>query len=198
MGSYKSLKMEKIKIVLASGSPRRKNLLKEAGFDVEVISNHVEEDFPDNLPVEDVATFLAHKKAKGNQQNIPKDTFLLTADSTVIWNGKLLGKPINRAMAIDYLNRLSNQMHTVITGVCLIKNQKEQIFKAITKVTFGPLLDEEIDFYLDHYQPYDKAGSYGLQEWIGLCKIVKIEGTHSNVMGLPIYEVYQNIMNWKD
>ena len=190
--------MKKIRIILASGSPRRKNLLEEAGFKVEVINNHVEEDFPDNLPVEEVATFLAHKKAIGNLQNIPKDTFLLTADSTVIWNGRLLGKPENRAMAIDYLKQLSNQTHTVITGVCLIKNQKEKVFKAITKVTFGSLLDKEIDFYLDHYQPFDKAGSYGLQEWIGLCKIAKIEGTHSNVMGLPIYEVYQNIMNWVD
>ncbi len=190
--------MKKIKIVLASGSPRRKNLLEEAGFDVEVVSNHVEENFPNTLPVEEVATFLAHKKAMGNQHLLPKDTFLLTADSTVIWNGSLLGKPVNRTMAITYLKQLSNQTHTVITGVCLIKNQKKQIFKAITKVTFGSILDSEIDFYLDHYQPYDKAGSYGLQEWIGLCKITKIEGTHSNVMGLPIYEVYQNIMNWKD
>jgi septum formation protein len=115
----------------------------------------------------------------------------------VIWNEQLLGKPDNRAMAFEYLKNLSNQTHTVITGVCLIKNQQEKVFKAITRVSFGKLLDEEINFYLNKYKPFDKAGSYGLQEWIGLCKIEKIEGTHSNVMGLPVYEVYQNIKNWK-
>ncbi len=190
--------MEKIKIVLASGSPRRKNLLEEAGFEVEVVSNQVEEKFPDHLPKEEIATFLAHKKAREYPYEIPTNSFFLTADSTVICNGQLLGKPENKEMATEYLNQLSNHTHTVITGVCLIKNQKEKIFKAATQVTFGQLSGEEIDFYLNHYLPYDKAGSYGLQEWIGLCKIQKIEGTHSNVMGLPIYEVYQNIRNWKD
>lgn len=189
--------MENIKIILASGSPRRKYLLEEAGFEVEVVKNNVEENFPDDLPLEDIATFLAHKKAKGYPHKIPHDTFFLTADSTVIWNEQLLGKPDNRAMAFEYLKNLSNQTHTVITGVCLIKNQQEKVFKAITRVSFGKLLDEEINFYLNKYKPFDKAGSYGLQEWIGLCKIEKIEGTHSNVMGLPIYEVYQNIKNWK-
>lgn len=190
--------MEKIKIVLASGSPRRKKLLEEAGFEVAVVSNQVEENFPDNLPLDEVATYLAHKKAKGCKHQIPKDAFLLTADSTVIWNGQLLGKPLNKTMAVAYLNHLSNQTHKVITGVCLIKNQKEKTFKAVTQVTFGAIAAKEIEFYLDHYRPFDKAGSYGLQEWIGLCKIKKIEGTHSNVMGLPIYEVYQNIIGWKD
>jgi septum formation protein len=190
--------MKKIKIVLASGSPRRKNLLEEAGFTVEVVSNQVEENFPDHLPLDEVAPFLALKKAKEYPNPIPKNTFFLTADSTVLWNGQLLGKPVNKAMAVAYLNDLSNQTHTVITGVCIMKNQQHKILKAATSVTFGSLSAGEINFYLDQYRPFDKAGSYGLQEWIGLCKVEKIEGTYSNVMGLPIYEVYHTIMNWVD
>ena len=182
------------KILLASKSPRRKQLLQEAGFQFEVVPQSSDEDYPSHLSVEEIAPFLAQKKAQSVHWSFQNNQeVLLAADSVVILEGKLFEKPAGRNEAIAMLSALSGKTHLVITGVCLKNSVREIVFAGRTTVNMGVLSDEEMAFYVDQYQPFDKAGSYGVQEWIGLCKIDRIEGTYSNVMGLPMDLVYQHL-----
>lgn len=182
-----------MKLILASKSPRRKELLTQAGYDVEIYHKEVDETYPENLSVEEVAEFLAIKKANACQDKIVDDCILLTADSVVILDGTIYGKPKDYEDAFRILRELSGREHTVITGVCLKTASKQISFSGISKVVFDHLTDEEIQYYISKYEPYDKAGSYGVQDWIGLCKIKSISGTYSNIMGLPVNLVYENL-----
>ncbi|RMD71162.1 MAG: septum formation protein Maf [Bacteroidetes bacterium] len=181
------------KLVLVSKSPRRSQLLREAGFRFEVRTAEVDEVWPDDLPAEEVATYLARVKAEGSRHLLRPGEILLTADSVVILGGEVLGKPADRDEAIAMLERLSGNRHTVITGVCLLSQNRERVFAGRTEVWFWPMERDEIEWYVDRYRPYDKAGSYGVQEWIGLCRVRKIEGTYANVMGLPVDLVYEEL-----
>ncbi|MEM9820645.1 MAG: Maf family nucleotide pyrophosphatase [Bacteroidota bacterium] len=184
------------KIVLASKSPRRAQLLSEAGFQYEIRTKEVEEDYPEGLSVEEVPKFLARKKAHSMLDDIGEDEIILAADSIVALGTTIYGKPKNEAEAEATLRQLSGQQHQVITGVCLLNQQKEKCFAGISNVYFGELNEEEIQYYIHQFQPFDKAGAYGIQEWIGWCKIEKIEGTFANIMGLPTSLVYAALQDW--
>ncbi len=177
-------------IVLASKSPRRSQLLREAGFDFRVLPLDVDEDFPADMPVEEVAEYLARRKALAAAPAIQSDEVILAADSVVILDGEIFNKPADYDEAFRMIRRLSGRQHTVITGVCLLSATRERSFSGVSQVTFAGLNDAEIDYYIRSCQPFDKAGAYGVQEWIGLCKITHIEGTYANVMGLPVDKVY--------
>jgi len=184
------------KIILASQSPRRQQLLRQAGFQFDVKVNPINEDFPDDMPLDEVASFLAHNKAQAASHFLDEETILLTADSVVIVGNTILNKPADEQEATSMLRQLSDQMHRVITGVCLLSETKERVFSEEAKVYFDKLSEEEIEYYVEKYQPFDKAGGYAIQEWIGLCKINKIEGTYSNIMGLPMQRVYQELLKF--
>jgi len=179
-------------ILLASKSPRRRHLLELAGIPYELRSQDVDEDFPADLPAEAVAPYLAQKKARAAAYLLESEQqILLTADSVVILDGRIFNKPADRAEAQYMLDQLSGRRHTVITGVCLKSLKQEEVLSGVSQVYFKTLTKEEIDYYINQYQPFDKAGSYAIQEWIGLCKIRRIEGTYANIMGLPVDLVYE-------
>ncbi len=180
-------------LILVSKSPRRRQLLQEAGFTFRVEALEVDESFSADMPVESVAEHLALRKARAARYLIQEDEILLSADSVVIHEGRIYNKPQSYEEAFDMLRALSGQRHTVITGVCLLSADKERSFSDRSEVFFEPLGDEEIDFYIRRYRPFDKAGAYGVQEWIGLCKISRIEGSYANVMGLPVHRVYAEL-----
>jgi septum formation protein len=180
-------------IILASNSPRRKELMKMAGFEFEVKSKNVDENHPEGIKAEEIPVHLAAKKAKAFLSEIAEDQVVIGADTIVILNGKIYEKPINREDAVQMLAALSGQMHEVITGVCILSKQKEVVFSDTTKVYFNQLTREEIEFYVDNYKPFDKAGSYACQEWIGAVAINRFEGDYFNVVGLPINRVYQEL-----
>jgi septum formation protein len=182
-------------IILASSSPRRQYLMKEAGFTFTVEKPDVEEDFPAMLPAEQVARYLAAKKAEYFRLKM-HDEIIVTADTVVILNNTIMNKPQDRAEAIKMLSDLSGQTHKVMTGVCILSKEREETFDDTTEVTFVKLTPAEIEFYVDTYKPYDKAGAYGAQDWIGMVAIDKITGSYFNVMGLPIHKVYQHLKNW--
>ncbi|WP_282774451.1 Maf family protein [Phaeodactylibacter xiamenensis] len=183
-------------IILVSKSPRRRQLLEQAGFQFIIKPQDVPEDYPEDMPVEEVAPFLAQKKVRASMHALQGNGVLLGADSVVILDGVIYEKPKDRSDAQRILRELSGRKHTVITGVCLANERQERVFSGISRVHFDRLSDEEIDFYVDKYQPYDKAGAYAIQEWIGLCKINKIEGTYANIMGLPVDLVYQELQHF--
>lgn len=186
----------KQKLVLASQSPRRSQLLREAGFIFEVRPTDIPEDFPDDMPAFEVAPYLARKKAHAALASIQQGELILASDSVVICNGRIFNKPETPEVARQMLRELSGVTHTVVTGVCLCSSDKEHVFSGVSLVTFDTLTEEEITYYLETCKPYDKAGAYGIQEWIGLCKISRIEGTYSNVMGLPMDLVYKAIQQF--
>lgn len=179
-------------LILASSSPRRQYLMKEAGFNFTVEKPDVEESFPAELPAGQVAKYLALKKAEYFRPNM-NDEIIVTADTVVILGDKILNKPQDRNEAINMLTRLSGKTHLVMTGVCILSKEREISFDDTTEVSFKKLTTTEIEFYVDHYKPYDKAGSYGAQDWIGMVAIEKITGSYFNVMGLPIHLVYQHL-----
>jgi septum formation protein len=184
------------KVVLASKSPRRQQLLKELGIAFEIRTKETDENFDENLKREEIPLYLCRHKANAFKGEIAKDEILLTAD-TVVWiKGQVLNKPENEDHARVMLQSLSGNMHEVITGVCIKSQQQEKVFHCVTKVYFKTLSDQEITYYLNKYQPYDKAGAYGIQEWIGYVGIEKIEGSYYNVMGFPIKEVYDALINF--
>lgn len=184
------------KLILASASPRRAHLLEQAGFNFEVRPQNIEEVYPLDLAVEKIAPYLAQQKARAAKPQIEGNDIVLAADSVVILGQSIYEKPANADEARAMLQALSGQEHTVITGVCLLDHQKESVFSGITQVRFEKLTSDEIDYYIRHYEPYDKAGSYAIQEWIGLCKISGITGTYANVMGLPVDLVYRELERW--
>jgi septum formation protein len=182
-------------IILASSSPRRQFLMKEAGFEFTIEKPEVEETWPQELPVDQVARYLAAKKAEYFRPRI-HDEIIITADTVVILFDKILNKPLDKKEACEMLTMLSGRTHTVMTGVCIVSKEKEETFDDTTEVTFQSLTKEEIDFYIDQFKPYDKAGAYGAQDWIGMVAIKKISGSYFNVMGLPIHQVYQHLKHW--
>lgn len=191
-----SSNLKKTILILGSKSPRRSQLLSEAGFEIEVRIQDVDEDFEDTIPVIDVAEMLALRKANALKFSLLPHEILITADSVVILDNKIYNKPENYNDGVRMLAELSGRTHTVATGVCLTKANEQKSFTVTTDVTFDKMSPEEIDYYLKIHQPYDKAGAYGIQDWIGLCKVAKIEGSYSNVMGLPMREVYAAIQQF--
>ncbi len=181
--------MPTTQIILASQSPRRKELLKLMGFEFKIEVHEVEETFPDNLAAFEVALFIANKKAnafKGETTN----KIIITADTIVSIDNEILGKPLNAIDAKLMLQKLSGKVHEVYTAVCIYHNNQLISFYDTTQVTFKELSEPEIDFYIQTYQPFDKAGAYGIQEWIGLIGVVSINGSYTNVMGLPTEKLF--------
>jgi septum formation protein len=181
-------------IILASASPRRISLLKELNLSFDCCPLDVEELFPAHLKEHDVARFLARLKADAFPvEKLDDKTILITADTIVCLNDEIIGKPEDREHAIEMLRNLSGQMHKVITGVCIRNNENEVVFSNETDVYFCTLNDDEIIYYVDQFKPYDKAGAYGIQEWIGFIGIEKIVGSYFNVMGLPVQQLYREL-----
>ncbi len=178
------------KIILASGSPRRQQLLRALRVPFTVRTIPVEEDYPAHIPLDQVAEFLAEKKGQAYFSTLAEDELVITADTTVVVGTLLLNKPANATEARDMLSALSGRSHQVITGVCLTSIATNHTLVDSTTVHFRALSDEEISFYVAHHQPYDKAGGYAIQEWIGLIGIEKIEGSYFNVVGLPVEKLY--------
>lgn len=179
-------------IILASNSPRRKELLAglDIPFDVRVIDG-IDESFPHDLLTKDIAGYIAKKKADAYQQTMAADELIITADTIVILGQKVMGKPKDAAEAVGMLQELSGHTHQVITGVCLTTKEKQVSFSVETDVTFKTLTDEEIHYYVEHYRPFDKAGAYGIQEWIGHVGVTGMNGSYFNVMGLPVQRIYE-------
>lgn len=182
--------------ILASKSPRRQQLLQTLGIEFKVITKEIEEIYPRNLTKEEIPVFLAKLKAKPFLSELGSNDLLITADTIVWQNGKVLGKPTDKTEAITMLNELSGNEHQVISGVCLSSCSKQISFFATTNVQFKILSDQEIEHYVSHFKPYDKAGAYGIQEWIGSIGISHIEGSFYNVMGLPIQKLYEEIQKF--
>jgi septum formation protein len=179
-------------IILASQSPRRKQLLEWANVDFEVQVSNTNEDFPPELPLSEVPIFIAKAKAVAIKNlNINSDKPIVAADTIVIIDNEVLGKPTNRENAFDILKKLNGKKHRVITGVVVLLNDEEVSFSETTLVEFNLLTDEQLWYYIDQYKPYDKAGAYAIQEWIGVVGIKCIEGDFYNVMGLPINKLYK-------
>lgn len=180
-----------MKLILGSKSPRRKELLSLLGFSFEVRTKETDETFPETLNCTEVAQFVAEKKTEALFSELSEDEVLICSDTIVVIDDQILGKPIDQADAITMLEKLSGREHSVITGVVISSLEKHVSFSVTTNVFFQPLSAEEIRYYVDKFQPYDKAGSYGIQEWIGYAAIERIEGSYNNVVGLPTHEVYQ-------
>ena len=183
-------------IILGSASPRRKELLSGLGIDFTVQSIDVEETYPDYLRGVQIPVYLAEKKANAFADHLADNTILITADTIVLLDEQVLGKPVDREDARRILNSLSGRNHLVITGVCIRNASKSKSFHAVSEVRFAILKEEEIEYYLDHYKPYDKAGSYGIQEWIGYIGVEQITGSFYNVMGLPVQRLYNELKKW--
>ncbi len=182
----------KEKIILVSASPRRKQILSDAGFPFEVVPASVDESFDPNLPPARVPEMLAHRKVEAFG-NADPGKVIIGADTVVIIQGALLNKPENREQAAEMLSRLSGKVHEVVTGVCIQSRLGTRTFADTTRVHFKTLSSEEIAFYIDHFRPFDKAGAYGVQDFIGMIGIERLEGSFYNVMGLPIHLVYEHL-----
>jgi septum formation protein len=180
-------------ILLASNSPRRKELLAGLGLTFEVRVKEVHEDFPEHMQREEVAEYLASHKADAYAADL-QDEVLITADTIVCLGERILNKPADATEAFEMLRSLSGRAHEVITGVCLMTKETKTVFHDVTKVYFKELTDEEINYYIEHYKPFDKAGAYGIQEWIGMIGIEKIEGAYFNVVGLPVQKLYTHLL----
>lgn len=182
------------KIILASNSPRRKELLAGLGLPFEVcVLEGIDESYPDDLPVSEVALYIAGKKAEAYRATLADDELVITADTVVIVDDEILGKPVDESDAVRMLRAISGRTHQVTTGVCLLTHEKDLCFAVTTDVTFKALTDQEIHYYIDHYHPFDKAGAYGIQEWIGYIGVTGLHGSYYNVMGLPVQRIYEAI-----
>ncbi len=180
------------KYVLASNSPRRRELMAGLGIDFEVrVMKDVSESYPANLPACDVPAYIAREKAAA--YDIACDELLVTADTVVIVDNQILGKPVDAADARRMLRLISGRSHEVVTGVCLTTADKQRTFSVASEVTFKMLTDDEIDYYIHHYRPFDKAGAYGIQEWIGYVGVTALRGSYFNVMGLPVQRIYEEL-----
>ena len=179
-------------IILASNSPRRKELLAglDIPFEVRVLDD-IDESFPHDLPTKEIAGYISKKKADAYQQTMAADELIITADTIVVLGQEVMGKPKDAAEAHRMLRELSGKTHQVITGVCLTTKERQTCFSVETDVTFKDLTDEEIHYYVEHYRPFDKAGAYGIQEWIGYIGVTGMNGSYFNVMGLPVQRIYE-------
>ena len=184
-------KLKKYKLILASGSPRRQQFFKDLDLDFEIRLKEVEEIYPVELKAEQITDYLAELKANAFSDELLANEILITSDTIVWHNNKALGKPKDEQDAFNILKSLSNTTHEVITSVCFKTNTTTTILNELTKVTFNELSDQAIRYYLENYKPYDKAGAYGIQEWIGFIGVSKIEGSYANVMGMPTDKVYE-------
>jgi len=181
-------------IILSSQSPRRQELLKNIGLNFKIkVKENVDESYPSNLPAREIAEYLAVKKLKAYKEHFTQNTLIITADTVVIKRDDVLGKPNSKEEAVAMLENLSDTYHTVTTGVCIATLEKQASFTSATKVFFSKLSEKEIEHYIETYRPFDKAGSYGIQEWIGYIGIEKIEGCFYNVMGLPLHQLYKTL-----
>jgi septum formation protein len=183
----------KFRIILASQSPRRQQLLKELGLKFEVRIKDFPETFPENLIGSDIALYVARQKADLFKSEIADNEIVITADTIVWCNNMVLGKPVDKDDATRILRHISGKTHEVITGVCLLSKEKEKSFSVSTNVTFEIITDEEIEFYIKNFHPFDKAGAYGIQEWIGIIGCSSIEGSYFNVVGLPVHQLYKEL-----
>ncbi len=183
-------KLEKYRLILASGSPRRQQFFKDLDLDFEIRLKEIDEIYPVELQAEEITDYLAVLKASAFEGELEPGEILVTSDTIVWHNNTALGKPKDEQNAFEILKSLSNATHEVITSVCFKTNVKEDVLHEVTKVTFKELSDDAIRYYLKNYKPYDKAGSYGIQEWIGFIGVSKIEGSYANVMGMPTDKVY--------
>ncbi|MCA6422720.1 MAG: septum formation protein Maf [Flavobacterium sp.] len=188
-------KLKNYKVILASGSPRRQQFFKDLDLDFEIRLKEIEEVYPDNLQGVEITNYLAELKAKPFDGEIAENEILITSDTIVWLNNKALGKPKDYSDAFIILNSLSNTTHEVITSVCFKTKWKIETLFDVTKVTFNTLSDDAIHYYLENYKPFDKAGAYGIQDWIGLIGITKIDGSYTNVVGLPTNLVYHYLNN---
>ena len=185
-------------IILASQSPRRRELLKGLDIDFRIEVIDVDESYPNGMMGVEIPMYLAEKKANAYRSIMQDNTLLITAD-TIVWHeGRVMNKPSNETEARQMLTKLSGKTHQVITGVCISSLRKRRVFHVISEVRFARLTDAEIDYYLDNYKPYDKAGSYGVQEWIGFVGVEHINGSYFNVMGLPVQRLYNELKRWAE
>lgn len=192
-------KLKPYRLLLASQSPRRRELMTSCGLPYEPAPKYdCEEVYPADLPAEEVPLYLSQLKSRAYPEPLTSGDILLTADTVVVLDGEVLGKPHGREDAVGMLRRLSGRRHTVVSGVTLRNAERMHTFEARTSVWFRTLSDEEIEYYIDTYRPFDKAGSYGIQEWIGYAAIERIEGSFYNVMGLPIQKVYVELDKFLD
>ena len=181
-------------IILASNSPRRRELLAGLGIDFEVrVLPDIEENYPPTLPVSQIAQYIAKEKALAYREMMTDDQLIITADTVVIAAGEVMGKPVDAADAYRILRKLSGCKHQVITGICLTSTAVQREFSVTTDVAFKQLTDDEIHYYINHYHPFDKAGAYGIQEWIGYIGVTGLEGSYFNVMGLPVQRIYTEL-----
>lgn len=183
-----------MKYILASGSPRRKELLAGLGIDFEVrLLEGIDESYPTGLTGEEIAKHISLQKAEAYRPTLANDELVITADTIVYLDGQVLGKPKDEADACRMLHSLAGKTHQVITGVTLLTAQQTRSFASVSQVTFAPLTEDEINYYVTHYHPLDKAGAYGIQEWIGFVGVERIEGSYFNVMGLPVQRLYTEL-----
>lgn len=186
--------LDNYKILLASKSPRRRELLQQLRIPFHVVTlGGIDESFPDSVPRIDVPQFVSEKKADAFQKIINDNELVITADTMVICEDRILGKPKDAKEAKEMLRFLADKTHKVATGVTVTTQDRRTSFTTVTEVTFGPLTDEEINYYVDNFQPFDKAGAYGIQEWIGAVAVSNIKGSYHNVMGLPVHRLYQEL-----
>lgn len=186
--------LKNYRIILASNSPRRRELLSGLGISYEVRTlPGIDESYPADLPVEQIAEYIAAEKAAAYQRQMVSGELIITADTIVVVAGEVMGKPHDADDARRMLRKLSNCTHQVITGVCLTTVEKQRRFSVITDVTFKALTDAEIDYYITNYRPFDKAGAYGIQEWIGYIGVTGLHGSYFNVMGLPVQRIYMEL-----
>lgn len=184
-----------MKIILSSNSPRRKELLAGLGVDFEVrVLKGVDERYPDDIPLNEVPLYIAIEKASA--YTVAKDELVVTADTVVIVDNEILGKPKDRAEAYGMLRKISGKTHQVVTGVCLTTIDDQRSFMVTTDVEFKELSDNEIYYYIDKYRPFDKAGAYGIQEWIGYVGVLSLKGSYYNVMGLPVQRIYEEFTSY--
>ena len=183
-------------LILASASPRRRQLMTEAGFRFRVAETGFVEIWPENLKGNEIAEYLASGKGDSWSKAIASNQLIITADTIVWCHGKLLGKPADNDEAVRFLRQLSGCRHEVITGICIRDSERKKVFSVTTDVTFRDLGSDEIDYYVENYKPLDKAGAYGIQEWIGLRGITGIEGSYYNVVGMPVSEVYSALLEF--
>lgn len=186
-------KINRYKITLASRSPRRQQILRQLGIRFDVVIREFDESYPDNLKGSEIALHIASRKASALRDELAGNEIVITADTIVWCNGKVLGKPENIDDAVAILGEISGNTHEVITAVCIVSKRKETLFHESTLVTFERLDAEELRFYAEKFKPYDKAGAYGIQEWIGLAGCSRIEGSYFNVVGLPVHRVYTEL-----
>ncbi len=177
-------------LILASNSPRRQELLKQAGYAFEVVTYQFDEILPEHIAADGAAEYLAKEKNRFYRSKL-ENQVIITADTTVVLDNVVYNKPIDASEALEMINRFSGKTHEVISGVCISNLKKSISFSSKTKVTFSDISEQEAQFYVDQYQPLDKAGAYGIQEWIGLTKISSVEGSYFNVVGLPIHQLYE-------